>query len=72
MAHVAPFYVGSKMAFCVHMYIISHVTYEDFLPYIEKWYTPKIPHNSLIRLFMQKPEFLAICLSLMYENIILK
>ena len=34
------------MAFCAHMYMISHMTYEDFLPCIEKWYTPKIPHNN--------------------------
>ena len=36
------------MAFCEHMYVISHVTYEDFPPYIEKWYTPKIPHNIIL------------------------
>ena len=46
VVHAAPFYAGSEMAFCVHRYVISHVTYEDFLPYIEKWYTPKIPHNK--------------------------
>ena len=30
--HVLYIYSESKMAFCVHRYIISHVTYEDFLP----------------------------------------
>ena len=28
------------MAFCVHRYIISHVTCEDFPPYIEKMVYP--------------------------------
>ena len=26
------------------------MTYEDFLPYIEKWYTPKITHNIKIQI----------------------
>ena len=50
------------MAFCVHMYIISHVTYEDFPPYIEKWYTPKIPRNNIIT-FIHCPNSRPCCLN---------
>ena len=34
------------MAFCVHSYVISHVTHEGFLPCIENGIPPNIPCNN--------------------------